>query len=143
MRIMYCTRVDTGYALSEIFEDLLEKDTGLLTRILEVIRHVASNKGHPQMPYSLYLRGKQDLCEIRTQFCKGELLRIYYFVDKASDTLVLLNALIKPDGRKYSSSYEKNAGKKLKKEIEVSIHHAQQLKDIYPMHTQHYDTLPL
>ena len=129
-----------GVALSE----LLDNNPDMLTRVLVTIRHVATTKGHPQPPHAKPLRdANPNLCEIRTKYDRENLLRIYYFVDKENDNLILLNYIIKPDGRQNASHYEGKAGKKLKREIATSIEIAIELQTAYHHNHPHYEPLSL
>ncbi len=118
-----------------------QEDEDTLAKILTTIAHVARVGGHPQEPAARRLSGV-DMCEIRSKYRRGELIRIYYFVDKKSDKMLLLNSIIKPDGSHKPSRYEGNAGKRLEKDLQESIALALQLKELFPSSSPQYDSLP-
>jgi len=129
-------------AFAVLLEELMaEADEDTLAKILTTIDHVASVGGHPQEPTARRLSGI-DMCEIRSKYRRGELIRIYYFVDKDRNRMLLLNSIIKPDGSNNPSSYEGKAGKRLKKDLQQSIALALQLKELFPSLSPHYDSLP-
>jgi len=115
-------------SFANFLENLFEQQTEeaeLITRILEIIEHVARNGGHPQPPYAKPLREvNNELCELRIKYENNLLLRIYYFVEKGTQKLFLLNYILKPD------QYEKTVKKKTDKIIEKSIQLALQLKNL-------------
>lgn len=131
-------------SFGKIVEDLLDQEShDMLTRIIQNIEHIASLGGHPQPPTAKPLRHvDNDLCEIRTQYGKDELLRIYYFVDQKTKRLVLLNCITKPDGRKFSSKYQGNAGKKIERDLQESVALAVKLKAEYTPTNPEYEPLP-
>lgn len=122
-------------------ELMAEGDEDTLAKILTTISHVASVGGHPQEPTARRLSGV-DMCEIRSKYRRGELIRIYYFVDKDRNIMLLLNSIIKPDGSNNPSQYEGKAGKRLEKDLQQSIALALQLKESFPSSSPHYDSLP-
>jgi hypothetical protein len=129
-------------AFAGLLERLIaEENEDTLARILTTIAHVANIGGHPQEPAARRLSG-MDMCEIRSKYRRGELIRIYYFVDKEKDRMLLLNSIVKPDGSSNPSHYEGNAGKRLTKELQKSITIALRLKDLFPPSSPHYDPLP-
>lgn len=117
-----------------------ENDEDTLARIITTIEHVASVGGHPQEPTSRRLKGV-DVCEIRSKYHRGELIRIYYYTDKEQDKMLLLNYIIKPDGSNNSAKYEGKEGKRIEKEIQESIELATSMKEQYP--ASHSDYVPL
>ncbi len=129
-------------AFSNIIKELLEQeDEDTLARILTTIAHAASIGGHPQEPTSRRLKGV-DMCEIRSKCRHGELIRIYYFTDKDSQRMFLLNYIIKPDGSNNPSLYEGNAGKRLERDLQQSIDLALRLKMSFPSFSTLYELLP-
>jgi hypothetical protein len=73
---------------------------------------------------------------------REELLRIYYFVDRKTERMVLLNCITKPDGHNFSSKYQGNAGKKLERELQESIALAVTLKAEYSSTNPAYEPFP-
>lgn len=130
-------------SFGNLMQGLLDDgEEDLLFRVLENIKHIASNGGHPQPPVAKPLRGHKDLCEIRTTFGREELLRVYYFVDRTDNKIVLLNAITKPDGDRFPSKYEGNAGKKLHKKLQESIDIAVGLQATYHSSKESYESFP-
>ena len=131
-------------SFGKIVEHLLDQENhDMLTRIIQNIEHIAGLGGHPQPPTAKPLRHVDDaLCEIRTPYGREELLRIYYFVDRKTERMVLLNCITKPDGRNFSSKYQGNAGKKLERELQESIALAVTLKVGYSSTNPAYDPFP-
>ncbi len=131
----------TGEILEKLYRDKTKEED--LTRVLAVIDHIAQNGGTPNPPLAQPLRdiGDEELCEIRTNYDKKILLRIYYFVHKESRSLILLNAITKPDGRKSPSQYQGGAGKRLQRKIDSSIQLALELKKLYPTTKNNYEPI--
>lgn len=127
-----------------IVEHLLNQENhDMLTRIIQNIEHIAGLGGHPQPPAAKPLRHvDSELCEIRAPYGKEELLRIYYFVDRKTERLVLLNCISKPDGRNLPSKYQGNAGKKLERELQESVALAVRLKAEYSPTNLAYEPFP-
>ncbi len=139
MRVLYCPSAADPGSLAALMEQL--SDQGL-TPILGRIRYIAELNGHPQPPYAKPLRNVDgSLCELRSPY-GDDLLRIYYFVDQERQALILLNCIIKPDGRDHPSKYRGTAGKRLEKEINDSIALALLLKQAYPSNQSTYELLP-
>lgn len=127
---------------ASILNFLQENDDEMLSRTLEIIRHIHDSWWHPSMPYARPLHSSGvGLCEIRSKYNRDELLRIYYFVhrDNWETRLVLLNAIIKPDWEKYPAYYEGTKWKRLKKEIETSIEIALELQKNYLSQLSFYE----
>lgn len=122
-------------------ELIAEEDEDTLAKILTTIDHVASVGGHPQEPTARRL-SSVDICEIRSKYRRGELIRIYYFVDKDRSMMFLLNSIVKPDGSNHPSRYEGNTGKRLNQDLQQSIALALQLKERFPPFSLRYDPLP-
>jgi len=122
-------------------ELMAEEDEDTLAKILTTIDHVASVGGHPQEPTARRLSGV-DMCEIRSKCRRGALIRIYYFVDKDRNMMLLLNSIMKPDGSNNPSQYEGKAGKRLEKDLQQSIALALHLKELFPSSSHQYDPLP-
>ncbi|MCK5015726.1 MAG: hypothetical protein KAS32_01530 [Candidatus Peribacteraceae bacterium] len=138
MQLLYLLPSVHSETFGSIIEQLLDSNKEKAIYVLEVIARIRENNGHPQMPLAKCLKGVDgQMNEIRVPYGRNELLRVYYFIDYENDAMVLLNGIIKPDGRNKSSSYEKKAGKKLNKAIEKSIQLALQFKAAY--HYSHPD----
>jgi hypothetical protein len=104
-----------------------------LSKHVVKICHIAHNNGTPLPPYAKPLRDVDaELNEIRSQYKNNELLRIYYFVDKQNEKMILLNITIKP------SLYEKHMAKKVNREIQEDINEAITLKEKYSISHSDY-----
>ncbi|PCI25110.1 hypothetical protein COB57_02745 [Candidatus Peregrinibacteria bacterium] len=114
-----------GYLLNQ----LIDKDEKTLISILTTIRHISEQGGFPIPPHAKPLKEvNNEICEMRIKYDLNNLLRIYYFVNKEEKVMLLLNFIIKPDGRKFPADYEGKKGKKLLKEIGASVEYALELK---------------
>ena len=145
MKVLFLASTFHDQSFGKVLEDLLALgDEETVAHIDERISYIASRNGHPQPPIAKPLRDVDDeLCEIRTKYGKEDLLRVYYFVDKETDSLVLLNAIIKPDGYKKQSHYEGRAGRKLERDIEESIQLAMKFKTDYIISKHDYQKYSL
>jgi hypothetical protein len=144
VQIFFLSALASKESSGAILKELLKrKDDTVLIRTLTDISHIANSGGVPRPPRAKLLRGIGDneLCEIRTKYDRDNLLRIYYFVDKERSNLILLNAIIKPDGGQSSSHYEGGAGRRLRKDINNSVQLAIELKELYSASNNDYEPL--
>lgn len=145
MQILLLKETAHPESFALIIQTLLNaKDIDRLSGIMARIKHIAGLGGHPAPPYAKPLQGSgKDLNEIRCIYDEENLLRIYYFVDRENQKMVLMNAIIKPDGEKNASRYDGGRGKKLEKDIQKSIQTAQELKIKYTLSPDDYEQLSI
>jgi len=125
-----------GSVISKIIAD---NEANVLVTIMTRLSNIAQNGGHPKPPYAKTLTHTNGaMNEICCKRNNNELLRIYYFVDREKQKMVLLNTTIKPDGRKFASHYD---GKKIEKEIREDIQEALSLKEKYYLSQNDYEPL--
>lgn len=111
---------------------VIEDDRKILIQLEDTLDWLILMKGDPGMPYVLRLRDVNgELCEIRRKFRRDQLIRIYYFVDRAQNRIVLLNTIIKPDGATQAGRYSGKSKKCIDRDIIKSIELAQKLKRNY------------
>ena len=79
--------------------------------------------------------------EFRIPISDSELVRINYFVDHKTDSIVILNAYIKPDGIKNPNSYNKANKREIDSEVEWFIQEAIRLKGTYITNPEYYELL--
>lgn len=139
MKVFFLSSTAHNQSFGKVLEHLLEKDDrDILAYNKEHITHIASLRGHPQPPTAKPLKGVGDgICELRLLYDVETLLRIYYFVDKEKDAMVLMNVIMKPDGCDKATHYEGSSKKKIDRQIKQSIELAKELKMDYL--TSHYD----
>ena len=142
---MYLKATAHPQSTGKVLADLLDSDTDKLTHLITIIKNIADIGGHPQPPNAKPLRGiKEQLSgEIRLKLTADNLLRIYYFVSQEDDAMILLNFIIKPDGRNFPARYESNAGKRIQRAIEESIQLAISLKNDYHLTKNNYEPLTI
>jgi hypothetical protein len=145
LKVLFLASTFHDQSFGKVLEDILALgDEEIIACIDEHIGYITDRNGHPQPPIAKPLRDVDgELCEIRTKYGKEDLLRIYYFVDKETDSLILLNAIIKPDGRKMQSHYEGKVGRKLERDIEESIQLALKFKTDYLISKNDYQKYSL
>jgi len=145
LKVLFLSSAFHDQSFGRVLEDLLENDdTDTLACIYERIKHIVGLRGHPQPPAAKPLREVgEGLCEIRSKHGKEDLLRIYYFVDKETDSLILLNVIIKPDGHKKQGRYDGKSGKKIERTIKESVELALKLKTNYLTSKHDYQIFPL
>jgi hypothetical protein len=145
MKVMYLTATAHPQSTGKVFADLLNSDQDKLTHLLTIIRNIADRGGHPQPPNAKPLGDiKEQLRgEIRLKLSTKNLLRIYYFVSLEDDAMILLNTIIKPDGRNLPARYEGNSGQRMKRAIDESIQLAISLKNDYPLTKNNYEPLAI
>jgi len=133
LKVLFLSSISHDQSFGKVLEDLLANDDiDTLAYIHERIKHTADLGGHPQPPTAKALRKVDDkLCEIRSKYGKEDLLRIYYFVDREANSLILLNTVIKPDGQRKQGRYDGKSGKRIEKDIQESIRLALKLKTNY------------
>jgi hypothetical protein len=129
----------------KVLDDLYSSDPEELPYVYTIIKHIANLGGHPQPPQAKRLShmGDPNLCELRPNINRERLLRIYYFVSPEEDAMILLNAIIKPDGHNLPARYEGNSGHRLKRDIKESIQLALSLKKEYPLSKNKYEPLAI
>lgn len=115
------------------------KDLDILADIMGLVLHVADHAGYPDQRYAKRVHGT-DLCKIRSKYRYKEVIRIYYFIDKQTQKMFLLNYVTKPDGSNAASKYEGGTAKKIRKQIQESVAIAEMLKEQYP--SDHLDYEP-
>lgn len=133
------TDIDTGFLT--LMESLLEKDRKSIMNRIAHIRDSCGGKPVPPTAKPLRDIGWEDLAEIRVHLSNGLLARIHYFVDIPTDTFIILNAYIKPDGTKDKNSYNKSKYRSLEQEIHWYITEALQLKKTYITNPEYYELL--
>lgn len=107
------------------------------------IFHICDNYGGKPVPPNakpLFNVGKEELNEFRIELSKT-LVRIHYFIESDSDTIVILNAYLKPNGKKDKNSYNKANEKDIDKMIASHIEEALRLKSEYLINVSHYELL--
>lgn len=132
-------------SFANIMQALMDtKDIDRLARVMAILRHLAGQGGHPAPPYAKPLHSVAGgLSEIRCIYDKENLLRIYYFVDRENKRMVLMNAIIKPDGEKRASRYDGGGRKRLEREIQKSIQLALEFKTKYILSQDDYEQLSI
>ena len=144
MAVYVLTSAHTQSSLMSILQYLQENDDSTLSRVLDIIKHVHDTGWAPKPPFAKPLRWNHDwLCEIRAQYDRDTLLRIYYFVhrDASGYRLILLNCITKPDWEEFPAYYEGAKWKRLRREIEESIAIASEFKKNYHSQNHHYEPL--
>ncbi len=100
------------------------------------ILHLAQHGGHPMPPHAKPLRHVDgELNEICSKLNEKELLRIYYFVDREKQKMVLMNISIKPD------LYEGTLKKRVEKELQADIEEALHIKSKYSTSPNDYEQI--
>jgi hypothetical protein len=145
MKVRYLKIEAHSQSTGKVLDDLLNSDHDKLAHLLTIIKNIADRGGHPQPPLAKPLNGVNDHLrgEIRLKLSAENLLRIYYFVSPEENAMILLNAIIKPDGHNLPARYQGNAGHRLKRELDESIQLAIRLKIDYHLSKNNYDSLAL
>ena len=143
MRVMKLKATAHPQSTGKVLDDLLSSDPEELPYVYSIVKHIADSGGHPQPPHAKRLShiGDTNLCELRPNINRERLLRIYYFVSPEEGAMILLNAIIKPDGHDLPARYEGKSGHRLTRDINESIQLALSLKKEYPLSKNNYEPL--
>ena len=143
MKVIFLSDTAHPNSTGSIFKQLIENGhKNELASIIAKISHIAGLNGHPAKPYASPIRNAHGkLNEIRCKYIEHNLIRIYYFVDRSKNKMVLLNTTIKPDGSNNAAKYEGNSKKIIDRKIENDIQLAITLKTQYPISLKNYDPL--
>lgn len=138
------TKIYTHTDIETWFFTLLDSlDKKEVMSILSRIIHIRdTHHWLPKPPNAKDLhRSETAMFEFRIPISDNQLVRINYFVDNKTDSIVILNAYIKPDGIKSSNSYNKANKREIDSEVEWLIQEAIRLKGTYITNPEYYELL--
>ncbi len=139
MQVFYLNSEEPS-CLGRVFDSLqIRLEYRLVSDMKKIIFHIAGTGGVPNLPYARRLKNvKGAFYEIRIKYLRGQLIRIYYFVDKINNQMILLNTVIKPDGASNAGKYSGRSKLKIEKDIKISIELAFEIKKNYYFNSKNY-----